>query len=105
MDFLDKTGRAIQPGDTLKLYHFTGPRRKKFYMYKYVLDFIELGKDERIGLRILHLSYPLNPDSSYFTVICDDKIHDDFEIVQGNSDGYPIEERKKKILKNIRKSE
>lgn len=29
----DKNGRPIYPGDLLKSFHFTGPRRKKYYLY------------------------------------------------------------------------
>jgi hypothetical protein len=29
----DKNGVPVYPGDLLKTYHFTGPRRKKFYLY------------------------------------------------------------------------
>lgn len=44
MQVFDKNGLAIQPYDLLKVFHFTGARRKKHYMYKYVLDVVELGK-------------------------------------------------------------
>ena len=30
----DKYGRTIEHGDLLKVFHFTGARRKKYYMYK-----------------------------------------------------------------------
>lgn len=30
----DKTGREIVRGDIVKVYHFTGARRKRYYMYK-----------------------------------------------------------------------
>lgn len=32
----DKTGREIRVGDTLKIFHFVGARKKRHYMYKYV---------------------------------------------------------------------
>lgn len=31
---VDKYGIPIEEGDILKVYHFTGARRKKHYMYK-----------------------------------------------------------------------
>lgn len=33
----DKNGREIKVGDVLKVYHFTGARRKRHYMYKQVI--------------------------------------------------------------------
>lgn len=32
----DKKGIPIMPGDLIKVYHFTGARKKKHYMYKIV---------------------------------------------------------------------
>lgn len=33
----DKYGREIVIGDIVKVYHFTGARRKRYYMYKQAL--------------------------------------------------------------------
>ncbi len=50
----DKRGIEVCVGDVLKVFHFTGGRRKKYYMYKiavirdgYLLaaDAVQLGKD------------------------------------------------------------
>ena len=35
----DKNGREIREGDVLKVFHFTGARRKRYYMYKLVAEF------------------------------------------------------------------
>lgn len=35
---VDMFGVPIKPFDLLKMYHFTGARRKKYYMYKWVLE-------------------------------------------------------------------
>jgi hypothetical protein len=44
--FSDKNGVPIQKHDLLKVYHFTGARRKKHYMYKYVIqDEADFSKD------------------------------------------------------------
>lgn len=58
MKIYDKNERLIREHDLLKIYHFTGARRKKYYMYKWVV--------EREGkLRCIHLEkenekgYPL----------------------------------------------
>ena len=32
----DRRGVPIFPGDTLKIYHFTGPGKKRNYIYKFV---------------------------------------------------------------------
>lgn len=42
----DKNGLTILPYDLLKVFHFTGARRKKHYMYKHVLGVVTLGKGE-----------------------------------------------------------
>ena len=34
----DKNGREIEHGDVLKVFHFIGPRRKRFYMYKVAIE-------------------------------------------------------------------
>jgi len=34
---LDETGMIIYPGDCLKVFHFIGSRRKKYYLYKWVI--------------------------------------------------------------------
>jgi hypothetical protein len=34
--YYDETGRPIQEFDVIRVFHFTGARRKKYYMYKWV---------------------------------------------------------------------
>ena len=70
----DKTGRQIMIGDTLKVFHFAGARRKRHYMYKYV-------EKDRKG-QYLQISN-LNPDQSYYWEKCDGRFMADVEIVQG----------------------
>lgn len=70
---IDKNGFEITPGDTLKIFHFTGVRRKKHYMYKFVKD-IENG---RLTISHLHL------DEKSYSIPMDGKQLMDFEIVQG----------------------
>lgn len=48
----DKNRRPIYPGDVLKVYHFTGARRKKHYMYKLAIE--EMGYF--YGIDICHLA-------------------------------------------------
>ena len=78
MDNYDKKGIPIFVGDTLKIFHFIGARRKRHYMYKYV-DRIESGK--------LVLSH-LNPSAGTYNIPIDGRKSKDIEIVQGYS-GLP----------------
>lgn len=80
----DKNGREIMLGDTLKIYHFTGARRKKHFMYKYV---------QGETARFFEISH-LNPKNETYYLFKDSNRHDDIEIVQGfGSDGKSFEER------------
>jgi hypothetical protein len=40
----DERGREIEPGDVLKVFHFTGARRKRHYMYKQAVGYVTLSK-------------------------------------------------------------
>lgn len=81
----DKNGREIMPGDTLKMFHFLGPRLKKYYMYKFVKRIVKGNLFE-----ISHL----NLAGETFTMQIDGKQHDNIEIVQGfGADGTHFEER------------
>jgi hypothetical protein len=55
----DKNGIPIEPFDVLKVFHFTGPRRKKYYMYKVAI----LWNDKLYGAHLnenpLKPGYPL----------------------------------------------
>lgn len=76
----DKKGIPIIKGDVLKVFHFTGHRNKKRYMYKYVLSTNEGNNYYKIG----HLSS--NPNEfgkSYYYLKDKNQIENDYEIVQG----------------------
>ncbi len=87
----DKRGYEIMPGDTLKVFHFVGPRRKKFFMYKWVEAEVTLGKEKPVpALKISHLSLK----EGGYHVLCDGSHLPDYEIVQGYSpDDRPFDER------------
>ena len=90
MNAYDKNGIPILPGDTLKVYHFTGSHKKKYYMYKYVKEIHASGN----ALEVLHLSL----DGESYWMSLDDRIHADIEIVQGYGGveiGYNYMDRKK----------
>jgi len=42
-EYLDKKGRIIRPFDLIKVYHFTGARRRKFYQYFWVVPHAKYG--------------------------------------------------------------
>ena len=89
----DKHGREIQVGDLLKVYHFTGRRRKRYFMYKQVVGTKWLGgygnKPKRQYFSVSHLS--LGRDRNYYIGL-DQGVLSDYEIIQGLDD---IEERPK----------
>ena len=39
--FTDSVGNALKPGDIIRMYHFTGARNRKYYMYKRFLGYKE----------------------------------------------------------------
>jgi hypothetical protein len=81
----DKTGRQIKIGDVLKVYHFTGARRKRHYMYKHVIGEHVLGKaSPEPFLKISHLS----EGEGYYSEIMDGRVLPDYEIVQGAKDDF-----------------
>lgn len=75
----DKTGREIMAGDILKVLHFIGHRRKRYYMYKQVIEERVL-KSGHVYWSISHL---MGPDEGGYLLAKDGKVHDDYEIVQG----------------------
>jgi hypothetical protein len=84
MKATDKNGREIMPGDVLKLFHFTGARNKKHFMYKFVED---------MSNHYLLISN-LDRRKSTYLMPLDGKQHDDIEIVQGfGADGVPFDQR------------
>lgn len=87
---LDSTGREIMVGDTLKIFHFIGARRKRYYMYK----FVEAKEMRRTWTRpMLRISH-LGRDSSYYLEALDGRKMEDVEIVQGfGDDGTAFEDR------------
>lgn len=69
--YTDRNGVLIEPYDLLKVFHFVGARRKKHYMYKFVIE--KGGK-----LMCSHLNkYPVQCD---FTMDALDQ--KDIEIIQ-----------------------
>lgn len=78
---IDKKGKTIKEWDLLKIYHFTGARRKKYYMYKWIKKDLQTGD---------LMGYSLNHTGHYFNLysIAKNGIIKDGEIVQR---GGPLE--------------
>jgi hypothetical protein len=82
----DKNGRQIMPGDTLKVFHYVGSRRKKYYMYKYVVTEYE------DSLLLSHLT----PKEEYYHLTKNGEVLQTYEVVQGYGDkGIHFEDREK----------
>lgn len=79
----DKNNIEIQKHDLLKIYHFTGARNKKYYMYKYVVGNAEFSEDYFLisSLSECGHTYALKKDLG----VCPD-----IEILQGSN----LEKRK-----------
>ncbi len=74
----DKNGREIMLGDVLKVYHFTGARNKRHYMYKQVTG----ERRWESGFTCWFFSHlSMKPDDGYYTAK-DGSILRDTEIVQ-----------------------
>lgn len=76
----DKTGRNIEPGDVLKVFHFIGARGKRHHMYQQALRYAK-GR-----LLISHLNRiddrePWEIGRNYYSVGENEHLHD-YEIVQ-----------------------
>lgn len=78
MNLYDKNGIAIQPFDLLKVYHFTGSRRKKYYMYKHVTGDASFNKNYFV------LS-SLSKCGHTYHELKDNSVLLDYEIIQGSN--------------------
>ena len=70
---IDKNGIPILPGDTLKVFHFTGARKRQHFMYK----FVESVEGKRLVIN--HLGVGL---TEKYTILNSGR-YPDIEIVQG----------------------
>ncbi len=89
---LDCKGREILPGDTIKVFHFIGARRKRHFMYKYI-EAIERRETWRNGVDALRVSH-LNLKGKSYLVLRLGQREEGWEIVQGfGSNGTHFEKR------------
>ena len=94
----DRNGREILPGDTLRVFHFFGPRRKRIFMYKWVAEVVELGEGKNKFLKVSHLS-TTRPEH-YFEWMNGRQL-DTVEIVQGYGPHGVCFDRRPKIFPTI----
>ena len=73
----DKNGRQIERGDIVKVFHFTGARNKRHYMYKQALGTKVLGS----GTEYIMFGH-LDLDGKYYVERCEGQTLADYEIVQ-----------------------
>ena len=91
MKLYDKNRREIKVNDVLKVFHFTGHRRKKYYMYKIVKGIITGKNGEYLDISHLPMS------SGSYRVLMNGDIKEEIEIVQGyDEDGRGFDERPKR---------
>lgn len=80
----DKRGIPIERGDIVKVFHFTGARRKKNYMYKQCLGSRPIGPSGTPYMMFSHLNFVedrLARDGPYLVAL-DASVLTDYEIVQ-----------------------
>lgn len=81
MQFLDKNGTQIYPGDLLRSFHFTGARRKRYWLYHVAVN-------DRGRLRAVPTSYleptKINDGGSF---LIDDRAAMNCEIISGHGPG------------------
>lgn len=76
----DKRGIPIERGDIVKVFHFTGARRKRHFMYKQCLGFKLIGKDANVPyMKFGHLTLD---DSEYYLERPDGRVMPNYEIIQ-----------------------
>lgn len=90
----DKHGRAMKMGDVLKVFHFVGARRKRYFMYKQIVGTRMLdGYGSKPKVPYFDVSH-LNMDGGKenYTIGMNEGVLPDYEILQGLDD---IESRPK----------
>jgi len=90
----DKHGRVMMVGDLLKVFHFIGAQRKRYYMYKRIVGIRMLGglggKPKVHYFDVSHLN--MDGGKENYTIGMAEGVLPDYEILQGLDD---IEDRPK----------
>lgn len=87
MELFDQTGRKIEPGNVLRVFHFVGIRRKRHYMYKQAIEYQPHPNSAGGYLKISHLNNPggTKPDQigdTYYLEAADGRKLSGYEIIQ-----------------------
>ena len=103
MQTCDKNMRPLRVGDVLKVYHFTGARRKKHYMYKQIVGTRMLGGLNGPKVEYFDVSHLNMGRDDGYTIGMDEGVLHDYEIVQG-LDVYPDnwEDREKVKMEEVK---
>ena len=80
----DKRGIPFQRGDVVKVFHFTGARRKRHYMYHHCLGTTSIGPSGRQYYLFSHLNFieDRHHTDGPYPVLPEGQILPDYEIVQ-----------------------
>ena len=97
---LDKNYRPILVGDILKVFHFVGARRKKYYMYKQVVGFQPYHPNKFYQVSHLNMKNMNERDSNYPIRLSGERL-EDIEIVQGAFGDHEDREKMKPLEDNI----
>lgn len=79
----DKNGIPIYPGDLLRTFHFTGPRRKKFFLYHVAVFDRDASAMRMVPVNHLEPTKRDHPDSRGGNPLLSDDLASVAEIIQG----------------------
>lgn len=89
----DKHGRAMKIGDVLKVFHFIGARRKRYFMYKQIIGTRMLGGyGGNPKVPCFDVSHLNMNDKENYAIGMHEGVLADYEVLQGLDD---IESRPK----------
>lgn len=97
MNLCDKNKRPFKRGDIVKVYHFTGARRKRYYMYKQCLGVNRYRYDGQDYMFFSHLNFidtiDIKVKDSPYHERLDGGCLETYEIVQSIDDDFEMRER------------
>lgn len=80
----DKHGIPIERGDLVKIYHFTGARRKRHFMYHQALGTQSIGPSGMPYMMFSHLNFieDRRQQDGPYPELLDGRVLSDYEIIQ-----------------------
>lgn len=96
----DKTGRQIEVGDIVKVFHFVGARKKRYYMYKQAIGTKRLSSETEY-MMFSHLDM----NDAHYLEACDGRRLKDYEIVQSIDAKFEQRPRSSSPISDDRPSE